>query len=436
MYQTLRIFYVPPPPNPVPAASAAVPLIWNAGALNGLSRYDCLYPRRLALVMAPGQTSTISPSAGFHPILSTEIAQLRPLGPSCSLHLLYALGSDLILDQYQIRQLHSEGHLVYSKRSSDDDGNVDGKHKGKGKSIQAELYLGGQLDLEAPVSQVDPAKQAYALISIPSASSSSASNLPPGYEVPAVDVAVELPLHVRYQEPVLSRYLSREGRQGYGGRWYIKHTLPEDRQDTANVTIDWPCVFWACETEQPAATEGTLDRTCIPFMKYRTDRPSHLNYSFVTLQINGRFIVLYRTTPTRIALLASDLFPSASHYNTSVSLPSSLRFRFVCFLSAWKVRSHCTYGRSRRSQSRDSGQCHRHVVGIHDSSKEGYRQSEKHEEEGDCRACASRDGREAEESYLELRSKKIYTVSAFFPFGRKSTFIFPKAVIIHLPNQP
>lgn len=207
--------------------------------------------------MAPSHKSSVSTPSGFHPVLSTEITQLRPLGPSCSLHLLYALNSELILDQYQIRQLHSEGHLVYSKRSSDDFPIDNGKSsKGKGKSIQAELYLGGQLDLEAPVSQVDTSKQAYALISIPSESSSNAATLPPGYEVPAVDVTVELPLHVRYQEPVLSRYLSKDGRQGYGGRWYIKHSIPESRQDNVNVTIDWPCVFWACETEQAEAREG------------------------------------------------------------------------------------------------------------------------------------------------------------------------------------
>lgn len=209
--------------------------------------------------MSPAHKSSVSPRSGFHPVLSTEIHQLRPLGPSCSLHLLYALDSNLILDQYQVRQLHSEGHLIHSKHSSDDASVVvDGKtRKGKGKSIQAELYLGGQLDLEAPVSQVDPTKQAYALISIPSASSSNPAALPPGYEVPAVDVNVDLPLHVRYQEPVLSRYLSRDGRQGYGGRWYIKHTLPEDRQDSVNVTIHWPCVFWACETAQTEANEAS-----------------------------------------------------------------------------------------------------------------------------------------------------------------------------------
>ncbi|KAK9894012.1 hypothetical protein P389DRAFT_102282 [Cystobasidium minutum MCA 4210] len=203
--------------------------------------------------MAPSHHTTVHPPAGFHPVLTTELSQLRPLGPSCSLHLLYALGSDVILDQYQIRQLHSEGHLVYSKRSFEDE--VGGeKSKGKGKSIQAELYLGGQLDLEAPVSQVDPKQQAYALISLPIASS---QNLPPGYEVPPVDVTVEMPLHVRYQEPVLSRYLSKQGREGYGGRWYIKHSVPQDRNDTVSVAIDWPCVFWACNSEQPEASEAS-----------------------------------------------------------------------------------------------------------------------------------------------------------------------------------
>jgi hypothetical protein len=202
--------------------------------------------------MAPSHRSTVAPSSGFHPTLSTELTQLSPLGSTCSLHLLYDFGSDIILDQYQIRQLHSEGRLVHSKRSFDD---VDSSNKGKGKSIQAELYLGGHLDLEAPVSQVDPQQHSYALLSMP-ISSPSTSNLPEGYEVPQVDVTVELPLHLRYQEPVLSRYLSVDNKKGHGGGWYIKHSLPQNRNDTVNVKIDWPCVFWACESEQPGAAEG------------------------------------------------------------------------------------------------------------------------------------------------------------------------------------
>lgn len=210
--------------------------------------------------MTPSHYSTVTPLAGFHPTLRTDISQLRPLGQhsSCSLHLLYDLGSDIILDQYQIRQLHSEGRLVYSKRSFDNENDhhpIAGDSKGKGRPIQAELYLGGQLDLEAPVSQIDTTKHSYILLSMP-VSAPSTSNLPPGYEVPAVDVTVELPLHLRYQEPVLSRYLSGENKKGYGGGWYIKNPIPQDRQDTVNVEISWPCVFWACEADQASSEDG------------------------------------------------------------------------------------------------------------------------------------------------------------------------------------
>lgn len=159
----------------------------------------------------------------------------------------------MILDQYQLRQLHNEGRLVTSQRTPFADSALHEERK-VGRSINAELYLGGQLDLEAPLSRVDPAQNAYAILSIPlSAPAQQTQQLPEGYEMPAVDVDVELPLHLRYQEPVLSRYLSKKGREGFGGSWRIKKLQPDERMDIVDVQVDWPCVFWACETEQPEA---------------------------------------------------------------------------------------------------------------------------------------------------------------------------------------
>ena len=159
--------------------------------------------------------------------------------------MLYTFSSSIILDQYQLRQLHEEGRLVTTRLS--------GSEKGKGKAtpISAELYLGGQLDLEAPVSRVDPEQPAIAFLSIPVAGNDTQS-VSSGSQVSAVDVMVELPLHLRYQEPVLSRWLSEDGRSGFGGAWRAK----EPRLDVIDVEVTWPCVFWACAAESPETKQG------------------------------------------------------------------------------------------------------------------------------------------------------------------------------------
>ncbi|KAL7006067.1 hypothetical protein EMMF5_004405 [Cystobasidiomycetes sp. EMM_F5] len=229
----------------------------------------------------PSHSSRLVPASGFHPKLLTEIVKLQPLGwrsqykagtsdgsaesstsstssdvassSSCSLHLLYHLSSSIILDQYQLRQVHNEGRLVTSRLSND--GSNEPNSKGKGRAprmpVASELELGGQLDLEAPVSQIDADSVAVALITIPM----DTRALPSGFQIPSVDVTVELPLHLRYQEPVLSRWLSADGRNGHGGHWWSKHSRSENRSDIKQVPVSWPCVFWACETEQSEAMQ-------------------------------------------------------------------------------------------------------------------------------------------------------------------------------------
>lgn len=131
--------------------------------------------------------------------------------------------------------------------------------------VASELELGGQLDLEAPVSQIDADSVAVALITIPM----DTRALPSGFQIPSVDVTVELPLHLRYQEPVLSRWLSADGRNGHGGHWWSKHSRSENRSDIKQVPVSWPCVFWACETEQSEAMQRKFGHRQ-PFYKQLT----------------------------------------------------------------------------------------------------------------------------------------------------------------------
>lgn len=224
----------------------------------------------------PSFSSRLEPTAGFHPRLITEISNLRPLGldddaatsgsaadssasgssartsSSCSLHVLYHLSSSVILDQYQLRQLHNEGRLITSQLSQYDGGSPSSRSKGKGRPVDSQLELGGQLDLEAPASQVDPDLPAIAFLTVPM----ETKDLPMGFLIPSVDVKVDIPLHIRYQEPVLSRWLSPDGRSGHGGHWWSKHPMPANRTDIKDVQVQWPCVFWACEHEEPEASEG------------------------------------------------------------------------------------------------------------------------------------------------------------------------------------
>lgn len=238
----------------------------------------------------PHHSSTLLPASGFHPTLKTTIRHLRPLGAgmssttrddasdvqqdselnnhytsSCSLHLLYTFSSSVILDQYQLAQLHDEGRLVKSRRSIITDDGSSGSSQGKDSAspVQSELFLGGQLDLEAPVERIRPDEGALAFLSIPMASGATrrSSDQAPSPDSPSVDVVVEMPLHLRYQEPVASRWLSAQGWSGFGGHWWNKHPMPEGWQDIVEVNVDWPCVFWACDKEQPDIVGSELYAT-------------------------------------------------------------------------------------------------------------------------------------------------------------------------------
>lgn len=214
----------------------------------------------------PSHSSTLLPASGFHPTLTTTVSALRPLGNTtsqCSLQLLYVFSSSVILDQYQLRQLHNEGRLITSRPTLDaSSSSGPSSDKGKGRPVHAEMYLGGQLDLEAPVSAVERTdRSAFAILSLPMSNTRPAPSTPESstaavQDVPPVDLRVEMPLHLRYQEPVASRWLTAAGRADRAS-WWGKHGLGSagpsgsggagERQDIVEVPVQWPCVFWACE---------------------------------------------------------------------------------------------------------------------------------------------------------------------------------------------
>lgn len=216
----------------------------------------------------PSHSSSVSPSSSFHPHLLTSLTSLLPLSasPSCSLHVLYTLSSSVILDPYQLQQLHSEGRLVTASQPS----LADDPAETKRQPVQAELWLGGQFDLEAPVSKIDREQNTYLLVTLPiisGSNSSSTANATAVLPVSSVDVHLDLPLHLRYQEPALSRYLGSSNLAGffsgwgggsgpYGGKWWTKDPLPDNRQDLVQVPIEWPCIFWKCDDEQVQLASG------------------------------------------------------------------------------------------------------------------------------------------------------------------------------------
>lgn len=320
----------------------------------------------------PSHSSTLTPRAGFHPTLRTTISSLKPLGlnssskvkaadappssssSSCSLHILYSLSPSVILDQYQLRQLHNEGRLVTTQRTPEASTSAAAaaaqEERKPGRPISAELYLGGQLDLEAPVSRVDPVQNAYAILSIPlTAPLQNATQLPEGYEIPAVNVDVELPLHLRYQEPVISRWLSKKGREGYGGSWWMKWPQPDERMDIVNVQVDWPCVFWACDTEQPEAEAGER----LGFVQLWSQLIFEYD-SRLVLRQDGQLLPLYRPSTGRAALIFAERIAVPPRHNAQAPLSAALHIlaAYSTGRARWTLVRLGAYGRAGRPLAR------------------------------------------------------------------------------------
>lgn len=167
--------------------------------------------RRLTLSAAAmsGYSASFAPDGGLHPTLHLSVPSTLAPGPSCALHALVAVPQELIADRYQFSQLERDGRL----------GVV-----GSGQAV----WHRGEGDLEAPVWRAGPAS---VLVRLSDSSVDDEAERDSGQK--GTDrrgsIEVEVPLHLRYQEPVERRWLA-------GGA----------RADSRVVEVEVPWVFWAC----------------------------------------------------------------------------------------------------------------------------------------------------------------------------------------------
>ncbi|GAA5954353.1 hypothetical protein JCM3765_004431 [Sporobolomyces pararoseus] len=144
-------------------------------------------------------SSDFVPTQGFHPVLHLTVTPTPAPAPSCRLFGLISVPPSFIVDRYQLSQLHAEGKL----------GIVDGI-----------VEVAGEGNLEEPVWR---AREAAALIQL----SKNAS-------INTREVKLEVPLHMRYQQPTK--------------RWRKPEIGIKDER--VEVNMNQPRVFWAC-TEPP-----------------------------------------------------------------------------------------------------------------------------------------------------------------------------------------
>ena len=140
-------------------------------------------------------SSNFVPTQGFHPVLHISVTPSPAPAPSCRLFSLISVPPSFIIDRYQLSQLHIEGKL----------GIQDGI-----------LEVLGEGDLEGPTWK---AQEAAALIQLSNNASTGTR-----------ETKLEVPLHMRYQQPAKRRRKTEKG-------------LEEDRVE---VKLNQPRVFWAC----------------------------------------------------------------------------------------------------------------------------------------------------------------------------------------------
>ncbi|BGP37727.1 protease B nonderepressible form [Rhodotorula kratochvilovae] len=148
-----------------------------------------------------GYTASFAPAGGLHPTLELFIAPSPVPGPSCALYTLVNVPPGLIADKYQLQQLHRDGRL--------------------GASSEGDLTHLGEADLEAPVWRAGEARVLLRLRDVEGKGKARARNWD--------DELHEVPLHLRYQDPVARRWVDGV------------------RRDIRTVEVEWPWVFWACE---------------------------------------------------------------------------------------------------------------------------------------------------------------------------------------------
>lgn len=137
--------------------------------------------------------------AGFHPTLITEYETTTS---DCPLYARYTIPPAFIVDRFQLAQLHADGRL--------------GSH---GSTREITLSIMGERDLEAPSGKTGETVVVLRLTD---------GETPKGKERESGTVL--LPLHMRYQIPVLRRRNERG-----------------ERMDSLLVEMEEPVLFWTCQ---------------------------------------------------------------------------------------------------------------------------------------------------------------------------------------------
>lgn len=132
-------------------------------------------------------SSTLSTKSGFHTTYSTQISltESKNLIPRCTVRLFYILPPRIIVDPYELAN--------YKKSFT--------------------FSLSGTSNLELPVMAVNSNGSAL-LLNI---------SLPKNFPLETQTVTIEVPLHVRYGEP-----------------------LQSSKSDDGSVQLSWPTGFWTC----------------------------------------------------------------------------------------------------------------------------------------------------------------------------------------------
>ena len=136
--------------------------------------------------------------AGFHPTLITTY---DTPALECALWVRYEISPAFIVDRFQLSQLHAEGRLGSPP-----------------SSYASSLRILGERDLEAPVGRTE---ESIVILKLSSGGKGNGKERETG--------TVILPLHMRYQTPVLERW----DNQGV-------------RKDLLDVGLREPMLFWAC----------------------------------------------------------------------------------------------------------------------------------------------------------------------------------------------
>ncbi|GAA6029471.1 hypothetical protein JCM8097_003696 [Rhodosporidiobolus ruineniae] len=189
-------------------------------------------------------TATFADAPALHPVLHLSISLPTSPSPlsssssssspprSCSLYTLLDLPASFIADRYELLRLHRAGRL----------GDFDPEGADEG------LQVVGEGDLEAPVWRAREREgkgRAAVLVRLGKGGSGAAPWGAKGKDREGKTLEVDVPLHVRYQDPLEARVA--------GGA-----------EPRGEVEMEWPRVFWACEGEGDIAPTTFEDLASCP----------------------------------------------------------------------------------------------------------------------------------------------------------------------------